>query len=201
MSKFEDAEPYSMELDEFYDTDSCDLSIMMERHNYRLEIPNVIGELGVSIGPTNSFTKGVRVLPNFSRIVPEVRLIDNNQRLLGECVPSNQRLLHNSLDTDFFLAANRVPAATAMLNMMEHMVGRLSEENISGYDLMMFYIRRGYVPANNNDFLLSSLADYVVNKTPFSRESLPIQRLVYDPVRARSYWGKIRVVRTMGEGL
>lgn len=70
-------------------------------------------------------------------------------------------------------------------------------ENVSGYDLVLFYIREGYVPESRTsafETLKEELVEFMISGTKLGEEryDLPTVRLKYEPEAAVIYWEELK---------
>ena len=85
----------------------------------------------------------------------------------------------------------------AIINAVEE---QIPEENVRGYDMIIFYIREGYVPDEPKfeTSLINELVVFLKRKkarqgsiTGMERIMLPLVNLKFNPDAAKSYWEKL----------
>lgn len=98
-----------------------------------------------------------------------------------------------------------------LLDLINRLEIPLEEENVSGYDLIIFYIREGYVPAKRKGGLTSlnrELVDYLrkkANKEPIDmvaiKNSVPATTLRFEPDAAQAYWAELKRLSEYGDSI
>ena len=114
--------------------------------------------------------------------------------LSNECI--NHRPLEVFNANENYTKVDIAKILWQLINLIEKRIPK--EENVSGYDLICFYIREGYLPVErgkNFNLLKVELKNYLNNKNNksyhFNRNLLPTTKLKYNPEEAEKYWQEL----------
>ena len=120
-------------------------------------------------------------------------------KLIGEVRSAiNSTSLHRYLlveeGTDKFEKGMIAHLILGLINCIE---SPLPYEHVRGYDLIIFYIREGYMPVSRDsdwESLESELVEYMLFRPLFrepERRRLPLTKLKLNPAEAENYWNRL----------
>lgn len=127
----------------------------------------------------------------------DVQVLDEEDGWAGRIMSPNQNKMHRDLEVKRLVQGyEKGSVGHLLLSVINQLEGVLEEENVKGYDLIIFYIREGYVPESRScglDDLKKELVHYLKSGKPKpNRQLLPNTKLKRNPEAAAAYWKELK---------